>query len=46
MKEQVEALMPDFKVWVTNIETIEDNYYFLKTLETCLIRKKRLRHSI
>ncbi len=30
MKEQVEALMPDFKVWVTNIENIEDNYYFLK----------------
>jgi ABC-type Fe3+-hydroxamate transport system substrate-binding protein len=32
IKEQVEALMDDFKVLVTNVETIEDNYYLLKTL--------------
>lgn len=32
IKEQVEALMDDFKVIVTNVETIEDNYYLLKTL--------------
>ncbi|PIF44802.1 substrate-binding family protein [Chryseobacterium sp. 52] len=32
IKEQVEALMNDFKVLVTNVETIEDNYYLLKNL--------------
>ncbi|WP_029295267.1 ABC transporter substrate-binding protein [Chryseobacterium hispalense] len=32
VKEQVEALMNDCKVSVTNVETIEDNYYLLKTL--------------
>jgi len=32
VKEQVEALMQDFKVIVTNVENIEDNYYLLKTL--------------
>jgi ABC-type Fe3+-hydroxamate transport system substrate-binding protein len=32
VKEQVEALMPDFKVIVTNVENIEDNYYLLKNL--------------
>jgi ABC-type Fe3+-hydroxamate transport system substrate-binding protein len=32
IKEQVEALMNDFKVMVTNVETIEDNYYLLKNL--------------
>lgn len=32
IKEQVEALMEDFKVVVTNVETIEDNYYLLKSL--------------
>ncbi|BFO66855.1 ABC transporter substrate-binding protein [Chryseobacterium sp. KCF3-3] len=32
VKEQVEALMNDFKVTVTNIDTIEDNYYLLKNL--------------
>lgn len=32
VKEQVEALMNDFKVMVTNVENIEDNYYLLKTL--------------
>jgi ABC-type Fe3+-hydroxamate transport system substrate-binding protein len=32
IKEQVEALMDDFKVVVTHVETIEDNYYLLKNL--------------
>lgn len=32
VKEQVEALMNDFKVIVTNVETVEDNYYLLKNL--------------
>ncbi|SEM42384.1 ABC transporter substrate-binding protein [Chryseobacterium taichungense] len=32
VKEQVKALMTDFKVIVTNVETIEDNYYLLKNL--------------
>lgn len=32
VKEQVEALMDDFKVIVTHVETIEDNYYLLKNL--------------
>jgi ABC-type Fe3+-hydroxamate transport system substrate-binding protein len=34
IKEQVEALMDDYKVIVTNVETIEDNYYLLKHLGT------------
>lgn len=32
VKEQVEALMTDFRVVVTNVENIEDNYYLLKSL--------------
>ncbi|MGD1320190.1 ABC transporter substrate-binding protein [Chryseobacterium sp. 2R14A] len=32
VKEQVEDLMNDFKVIVSNTETIEDNYYLLKNL--------------
>ncbi|EJL68418.1 ABC transporter substrate-binding protein [Chryseobacterium populi] len=32
IKEQVEALMEDFKVVVTHVETVEDNYYLLKNL--------------
>jgi ABC-type Fe3+-hydroxamate transport system substrate-binding protein len=32
VKEQVETLMEDFKVTVTHVETIEDNYYLLKNL--------------
>lgn len=32
VKEQVKALMQDFKVIVTNVENIEDNYYLLKNL--------------
>lgn len=31
-KLEVEELMQHFKVWVTNIETVEDNYYLLKKL--------------
>lgn len=36
IKEQVEELQKDFKVWVTNISTIEDNYYLLKNLGNVL----------
>ncbi|TDX87241.1 ABC transporter substrate-binding protein [Epilithonimonas xixisoli] len=32
VKEQVEELMKDSKVLVTNVETLEDNYYLLKQL--------------
>lgn len=32
VKEQVEALMEDFKVVVTHVETVEDNYYLVKSL--------------
>ncbi len=32
VKEQVEDLITDFKVVVTNVENVEDNYYLLKTL--------------
>lgn len=32
IKEQVETLMNDFKVFVSNVENIEDNYYLLKNL--------------
>lgn len=32
VKEQVEELMKDFKVLVTNVETLEDNYYLIKQL--------------
>lgn len=31
-KDQVEALMEEFKVVVTHVETVEDNYYLLKML--------------
>lgn len=41
IKEQVEALMDDFKVTVTNIETIEDNYYLLKNLGKLLGKEER-----
>lgn len=41
IKEQVEALMDDFKVMVTNVETIEDNYYLLKNLGTFLGKEER-----
>lgn len=32
VKEQVEELKKDFKVLVTNVETLEDNYYLTKQL--------------
>ncbi|REC47184.1 ABC transporter substrate-binding protein [Chryseobacterium pennipullorum] len=41
IKEQVEALMADFKVMVTNVETIEDNYYLLKNLGKLLGQEDR-----
>lgn len=41
IKEQVEALMDDFKVTVTNVETIEDNYYLLKNLGRLLGKEER-----
>lgn len=41
IKEQVEALMDDFKVMVTNVETIEDNYYLLKNLGKLLEKEER-----
>ncbi|RLJ31715.1 substrate-binding family protein [Chryseobacterium sp. 7] len=41
VKEQVEALMDDYKVMVTNIDTIEDNYYLLKNLGKLLGKEDR-----
>ncbi len=41
VKDQVEALMDDFKVTVTNIETIEDNYYLLKNLGKLFGKEER-----
>ena len=40
-KLQVEELMKDFKVWVTDIETLEDNQDFISDLGT-LINKENL----
>jgi len=44
IKEQVEALMDDFKVLVTNVETIEDNYYLLKTLGNTFNKEEKAQH--
>lgn len=41
IKEQVEALINDFKVIVTNVETIEDNYYLLKMLGNTFNKEER-----
>jgi len=41
IKEQVEALMEDCKVVVTNVETIEDNYYLLKNLGNIFNKEER-----
>ncbi|KMQ60794.1 iron ABC transporter [Chryseobacterium sp. BLS98] len=41
VKEQVKALMEDYKVLVTNIETIEDNYYLLKNLGNIFNKEER-----
>jgi ABC-type Fe3+-hydroxamate transport system substrate-binding protein len=44
IKEQVEALMEDFKVIVTNVENIEDNYYLLKNLGQIFHKEERAQH--
>ncbi len=41
VKEQIEELQTFCKVWVTQIETIEDNYYFLKQLGNCIGRQEK-----
>ena len=41
VKEQVEALMHGFKVIVTNVENIEDNYYMLKNLGKIFHREEK-----
>ncbi|TZF95253.1 ABC transporter substrate-binding protein [Chryseobacterium panacisoli] len=41
VKDQVEALMGEFKVTVTNVETIEDNYYLLKNLGQLLGKEEK-----
>lgn len=40
VKEQIDELKEDFKVLVTNISTLEDNYYLLKTLGNLLNRQE------
>lgn len=42
IKEQVESLMQDFKVIVTNVENIEDNYYLLKNLGLLFNKEERV----
>ncbi|MDR6403603.1 MULTISPECIES: ABC transporter substrate-binding protein [Chryseobacterium] len=44
VKEQVEALMDDFKVIVTNVENIEDNYYLLKNLGKIFNLEEKAQH--
>lgn len=44
-KLQVEELMTDFKVWVTDVSTIEDNHQFISDLGT-LLNKKELAQSL
>ena len=39
-KSQVEELMKDFKVWLTDIETLEDNSKFLTELGTLLNKEE------
>ncbi|MNK64427.1 Vitamin B12-binding protein precursor [compost metagenome] len=41
VKEQVEELMKDFKVLVTNVETLEDNYYLIKQLGHLLGKEEK-----
>ena len=43
-KAQVEELMKDFKVWVTDIETLEDNQNFLTKLGI-LLNKEEIAHN-
>ena len=40
VKDQVEELMNDFRVLVTNVETVEDNYYLLKNLGNVLDKEE------
>ncbi|OWK73668.1 cobalamin-binding protein [Flavobacteriaceae bacterium JJC] len=40
VKEQIEELQENFKVLVTNISTLEDNYYLLKNLGNLLNRQE------
>ncbi|WP_027378201.1 ABC transporter substrate-binding protein [Chryseobacterium daeguense] len=44
VKEQVEALMNDYKVMVTNVETVEDNYYLLKNLGKIFNKEDKAQH--
>lgn len=44
-KLQVEELMTDFKVWVTDVSTIEDNHQFISDLGT-LLNKKEFAQSL
>lgn len=41
VKEQVEQLMPDFNVMLTNVENIEDNYYFIKSIGRLLSEEEK-----
>lgn len=41
VREQVESLMEDFRVLVTNVENIEDNYYLLKNLGKLFHKEER-----
>lgn len=43
IREQVEALMDDYKVIVTNVENIEDNYYLLKRLGSLFDKEDKAR---
>jgi len=44
VKEQVEELMRDFKVLVTNVETLEDNYYLIKQLGHLFEKKEKAQY--
>lgn len=41
VKEQIEELMRDFKLVLTDVATIEDNYYLLKTLGKIFNKEER-----
>ncbi len=41
VRAQIEELEQYLNVWVTNIETVEDNYYFLKQLGNLIHQQKR-----
>ncbi|MBO6201722.1 MAG: ABC transporter substrate-binding protein [Chryseobacterium sp.] len=44
VKEQVEELMKDFKVLVTNVETLEDNYCLIKQLGHLFGKEERTQY--